>query len=183
MLVKRRTRDRIVASSSPGRKGGRIFFSIVNFVCLLSFRFRPTPMLPQWHVKDPGHSPESAGGRLHLNMHTPLTQWSRSGLTMPLSRHSVGPVRKRAHTQFVSENLVTVVSARWASVDWSWPNEWNKCVRELISTLKKKKRRLGMNCRTFSRNPRKRGKSYHHYWSFQLYIYLYESLLQPWYNR
>ena len=23
-------------------------------------------MLPQWHVKDPGHSAKSAGGRLHL---------------------------------------------------------------------------------------------------------------------
>ena len=50
----------------------------------------PTPpVLPQWHVKDPGHSAKSAVGRLHLNMHTPLTQRSRSGLTMPLSRYSV----------------------------------------------------------------------------------------------
>ena len=47
-------------------------------------------VLPQWHVKDPGHSAKSAGGRFHLNMHTPLTQRSRSGLTMPLCRHSVG---------------------------------------------------------------------------------------------
>ena len=47
------------------------------------------PELPEWHVKDPGHSAESAAGRLHLNKHTPLTQPSRSGLTM-LSRHSVG---------------------------------------------------------------------------------------------
>ena len=29
-------------------------------------------------------------GRLHLNTHIPLTQRSRSGLTMPLSRHSAG---------------------------------------------------------------------------------------------
>ena len=29
-------------------------------------------------------------GRLHLNTHTPLTQRNRSGLTTPLSRHSVG---------------------------------------------------------------------------------------------
>ena len=29
-------------------------------------------------------------GRLHLNTHTPLTQRSRSGLTMLLSRNSVG---------------------------------------------------------------------------------------------
>ena len=32
------------------------------------------PMLLQWHVKDLGHSAKSAGGRLHLNTHTPLTQ-------------------------------------------------------------------------------------------------------------
>ena len=37
-------------------------------------------------------------------------------------------------------------------------------VRELISSLKKKKkRRRGMNGRTFSRIPRKRGKSHHHF--------------------
>ena len=53
-----------------------------------------TLVLPQWHVKDPGHSAKStdgrADGRLHLNTHTPLTQRSRSGLTMPLCRHSIG---------------------------------------------------------------------------------------------
>ena len=38
------------------------------------FGVRSTPMLPQWHIKDPGHSAKSAGGRLHLNTHTPLTQ-------------------------------------------------------------------------------------------------------------
>ena len=31
--LKRRTLDRKVASSNPGRSGGRIFFSRVNFVC------------------------------------------------------------------------------------------------------------------------------------------------------
>ena len=85
-----RTRDRKVASSNPGRSGGRIFFSSVNFVCCLLFSVRSTPVLLQWHVKDPGHSAKSAGGRLHLNTHTPLTQRSRSGLTMPLPRHSAG---------------------------------------------------------------------------------------------
>ena len=52
--------------------------------------FVPTPVLPQWHVKDPSHSAKSTGGRLHLNTHTPLTQQSWSGLTMPLCKHSVG---------------------------------------------------------------------------------------------
>ena len=48
------------------------------------------PRVTQWHVKDPGHSAKSGGGRLHLNVHALLTQRSRSGLTMPLSRRSVG---------------------------------------------------------------------------------------------
>ena len=34
----------------------------------------------QWHVKDPGHSTKSAGGRLHLETYTPLTQRNRSVL-------------------------------------------------------------------------------------------------------
>ena len=46
-------------------------------------------MLMQWHIKDPGHSAKSAGGSLHLNMHTPVTQQTKSGLIMPLSRQSV----------------------------------------------------------------------------------------------
>ena len=50
----------------------------------------PPPVLSQWHVKDPGHSAKSAGGRLHLNTHTPLAYQSQSGLTMPLSVQSVG---------------------------------------------------------------------------------------------
>ena len=79
-----------VASLNPGRSAGRIFISRVNFVCWLLFGVCSTRMLSQWHVKDPGHSAQSAGGRLHLNTHTPLTQQSQSGLTMLLSRHSVG---------------------------------------------------------------------------------------------
>ena len=34
-------------------------------------------------------------------------------------------IRKRAHTQLVGEHSVTVVSALWVTVDWSWPKEWN----------------------------------------------------------
>ena len=53
---------------------------------------RSIPLLPKWNVKDPGHSAKSAGGMLHLNTHTSLTQRSRSGLTIPLCMHSVGTV-------------------------------------------------------------------------------------------
>ena len=100
-----RTRDRKVASSNPCRSGGRIFFSRVNFVCLLLLHVRSTPLFTQWHVKEPGHSAKNAGGRSHLNTHTPSTPRSRSGLTMPL----LESIKKRSHTQLVREHLVTVV--------------------------------------------------------------------------
>ena len=67
--LERRTRDWKVAGSNPCRSGGRIFFSRVDFLCSY-FGIRSTPVLPQWHVKDPGHSAKSAGGRLQLNTHT-----------------------------------------------------------------------------------------------------------------
>ena len=70
--VKRRPLDRKVASSNPGRSGGRIFFSRVNFVCCFLLGVRSNPVLPQWHVKDNGHSAKCAGGTLHLNTHTLL---------------------------------------------------------------------------------------------------------------
>ena len=89
LLVESRTCDRKVASSSPCRNSSKIFFSRVNFLCWLLLGVRSTPVLLQWHVKDPGHSAESTGGRLHLTMHTSLTQWSERRLTM-LSRHGVG---------------------------------------------------------------------------------------------
>ena len=60
----RRTRDRKVPGSSPGRSGGRILFSSVNFVCCLLFRYPFHPM---------------SGGRLQLNTHTPYLigfEWS-----------------------------------------------------------------------------------------------------------
>ena len=42
------------------------------------------------------------------------------------------PIRKRAHTQLVRKYSATVVSARWATVDWSWHNE-GISVRELTN--------------------------------------------------
>ena len=47
--------------SSPG----------LTFCADAYFGIRSTTVLPQQHVKDPGHSAKSAGGRLQLNTHTP----------------------------------------------------------------------------------------------------------------
>ena len=48
-MVERRTRDREVASSNSGESGGRIFFSRVNFVIILSLEHNacPTPLTVQ----------------------------------------------------------------------------------------------------------------------------------------
>ena len=88
-----------------------MFYSRVNFVCGLLFSVHSTPVLLQWHIKDPGHSAKSAGGRLYLNTHTPLTQQSPSGLTMLSPGIVWEPIRKRAHKQLTRKHLVTVVSA------------------------------------------------------------------------
>ena len=112
-------------------------------------------MLLQWHVKDPGHSAKSAGGRLHLNKHTPLTHRSLSGLTMPLSRHSVGTYRE---TSLYATRQGTLGHSRLRSLTHCGLTHCGLkseiSVRELISTLKKKKKkkhRRGMNCPTFSK--------------------------------
>ena len=91
-------------------------------------------MLPQWHVKEPGHSAKSAGGRLHLNTHTLLTQLSQSGLTMPLSRYSVGTYQENELTRNSSGTTQPQLSqlAEPLSIDPGMKSGIS--VRELIST-------------------------------------------------
>ena len=96
------------------------------------------PVSPQVHVKDPGQSAKSAGGRLHLNRHTPLTQRSWSGPIMPLSGQSVGTLSGNELTRNSSGNTWSHSSQLAEPL---WTNLGIKSgisVRELISTLKKK---------------------------------------------
>ena len=107
--LKRQTCDRKVASLNPSWIGRRIFFLRVKFLCWLLFSVGSTPVLLQWHIKDPGHSVKSGGGRVQICMHTCLTRWSWStwcGLTMP-SRHSGNQSGKQAHRQLIKEYLST----------------------------------------------------------------------------
>ena len=69
--LERRTRDWKVAGSNPCWNGGRIFFSRVDFLCWLLFRYPFHPRVTTVARKNPGHSAKSAGGRLQLNTHTP----------------------------------------------------------------------------------------------------------------
>ena len=91
---------------------------------------------PQCHVKDPGHSAKSAGGRLHLNTPTPLTQRSRSG---PLSGHSVGNLSGNGLIRNSSGNTKPQSSE---IAEPLWTDSCLKSaigVHDVISTLKKKK--------------------------------------------
>ena len=132
VLVQRRTRDRKIVSSSPDRRGGRIFFFGVNFPCWPLFGIRSTFVLPQWHVKDPGPFAKSAGSRLHLNTYTPLTQRSGSELTI-LSSHSVGTYQG---IELTRNSLWNAWPQSPQLVEPLWTDLGLKseiCVRELIS--------------------------------------------------
>ena len=93
-------------------------------------------MLPQWQVKDPGHSATSAGGRLHLNMQTLMTQRSQIGLTVPcgsLSGNELTP------------NLSGSISPQLSQLDepvWTDPGiKSGISVRGLIYFSKEKKKK------------------------------------------
>ena len=108
-----------------------------QLVCLFLFGVRSIPVLPQCHVKDPGHSAKSAGGSLLLKTHTPLTQGSRSGLTMLLSRRSVGTYPE---------------TSSYATCQGTFGHS-RLSLRANYCFKKKKKKgcRLAMNSRTFPR--------------------------------
>ena len=91
--------------------------------------------LPQWHVKDPGHSAKNAGGKLHLKTHLPFIQRSRGRLSMPLSRHSV-----ETYPETSSHNPSgNIRSSQLAEPLWTDPGiKSGMSVRELIATSKKK---------------------------------------------
>ena len=56
---------------TPAKAPGEFSSPGSTFCADSYFGIRSTPVLPQKHVKDPGHSAKSAGGRLQLNTHTP----------------------------------------------------------------------------------------------------------------
>ena len=62
----RKSRVRVPAGSASEFSAPRSTFCADSF-----FGVRSTPVIPQWHVKDPGHSAKSAGGRLLPNAHAP----------------------------------------------------------------------------------------------------------------
>ena len=55
----------------PAEAAGDFSFPGLTFCADFYFGIRFSPVLPQLHVKYPGHSAKSAGGRLQLNTHSP----------------------------------------------------------------------------------------------------------------
>ena len=147
--------------------------SCIGILLTLAFH----PVLPQWHVKDTGHSAKSAGDRLHLNTHTPLTHRSRSGLTMPLSRQSVGIYQE---TSSHATRLGTLGHSRLSSLSHHGLilAQRVELVCASYSPLLKKCRWRGMNSRTSSQNPRKQGKSRYHHLAAGL-VFMFPGLTPP----
>ena len=79
-VMERQTPYGKVASSSPGGSGGRMLFSMVNFLCWPVFRYSfHSHVTTVACKKDPGHSAQSAGIRLQLNTCAPYEfglEWS-----------------------------------------------------------------------------------------------------------
>ena len=112
-------------------------------------------------MKDPGHSAKSASGRLQLNSHTPLTQRSQSGLTIPLCRHSVGTYPEtRAHE---------TCQGTFGHSRLSWLSHCGPILVERVNLMRAsylhlKKAQAGNEWLSIlQKNPRKRGKSHHHH--------------------
>ena len=185
-LVEHWTNDQKVASSNPGRNGGIIFFSRLNFVFWLLFGVCYTPILLQLHIKVPSHSAKSAGDRLHLNTLDPMiSEW----VDCAAVRAKCGNLSGNELTRNLSGNT-QLHSSQLTEPLWTDPGLKSGIkVGKLISTSKKKSKSAGREW-IFEYSPnssRMRGKGhYHHvcqvfYWSVLTASPIYYPLIySPW---
>ena len=104
------THDRKVVSSNPSRSSGRIYFSRVNFVCWLLLRVRFTPMLPQWHIKDPVLLPKvQVAGYTEACIH-PWPNEVGVGWLCPCPEIVWEPIQKQPHMQLLRKHLPSHLS-------------------------------------------------------------------------
>ena len=113
--------------------------SVSSSITVLALYFQlygSTPVLMQWHIKDSSHSAESVRGRLHLGVHTPLTQPSLSRLTL-LSGHRVKTFQGNKFICNLSGNACPELS-QFAEPPCTDPGvKGGTGARQLISTFKK----------------------------------------------
>ena len=132
------------------------FPSLELTLCVDLFGVRSTPVLSQWHVKDPGHSAQSAGGGLlHAYTLDPTKSEQAECAAIQALRGSLPGKKLTCNSSQLAESLRT------------YPGLQNGIsMREQVSAKKKKQQQQnsgrGLNGRTFSPNPRKRGKGHHH---------------------
>ena len=61
----------------------------------------------------------------HTYTHDPMKSGWADYATVQADSGTVQTYPESSPTQLVRDHSSTVVSARWATVDWSWPKEWN----------------------------------------------------------
>ena len=97
-------------------------------------------MLQEWHVKDPGRSAKSAGGRLHLDTHI-LDPSESEWADYAAVQAECGNLSRNELTRNSSGNTRSQ-SSQLAEPLWTAPSlKSGISLRELISTLKKKKKK------------------------------------------
>ena len=94
-----------------------LFASLTNFTCLIKYKLTPMSefCLPLWQA---------------IPVILPIIQ----RLDKTFGYSWCAPVQTLTvaycfsiHIYVLSTPLVTVISAHWATMNWSWPKEWNLC--------------------------------------------------------
>ena len=135
---------------------------VCSIYCWLSHGVRSTPVLPQWHLKDPGHSAKKASGRLHLNMHIPLTQRISVGwLCCPGTEWE--PIRETSsHATRHSASHPSSPSHCGLILACGSDSSLKNGTGVLISTYKEKQKREMVRPSTITSRMRAKSHHYHH---------------------
>ena len=86
--------------------------------------------------KRPWSSCQKCRWQVTANTHSILNPTKSEWVDRAVQAEYGNPSGKRAHTRFIREHSTTVISARWAPVDWSLAEKGGTGARKLISTYK-----------------------------------------------
>ena len=130
-------------------------------MCRLLLGVHFTSVLPQWHVKDPGHSAKSAGTPKHAYTLDPSkSEWNDSAAVQAECGNLSGNKLTCNSSGNTRSQSCQLAEPLWTDLGL----KSGVSLLELISTYKKRKEhKRGMNCQTFSQNPCIRVKSHHHH--------------------
>ena len=134
-VAESRSRNQISGPISDGSSGA-IFFSSVNFLRWFIFRSPFHPRVPSVARKRPRSFCQKLRWQITATQALSVAKRESEWADYAVQAYCGNLSGTWAHTQLVSDHSATVVSARWATVDRSWREEWKSGinVRELIST-------------------------------------------------